>query len=74
MRDALRNADFVLAGSLMNASHDSLKDDYEVSCEEVDELVNIARNTPGVYGTRITGGGFGMYPLSRRNSLLYTVV
>ncbi len=46
-------------GELMNASHVSLRDDYEVSCEEVDILVELAWNTPGVLGSRITGGGFG---------------
>ena len=46
-------------GELMNASHVSLRDDYEVSCEEVDILVDLAWNTPGVLGSRITGGGFG---------------
>ena len=43
----------------MNASHISLRDDYEVSCPEVDKLVEIAWNIPGVIGSRITGGGFG---------------
>jgi galactokinase len=46
-------------GNLMNASHDSLRDDYEVSCKELDIMVNIARKLPGVYGARMTGGGFG---------------
>lgn len=46
-------------GELMNASHDSLRDDFEVSCEEVDFLVETARATEGVYGSRMTGGGFG---------------
>mmetsp|Transcript_3012 Transcript_3012/g.4068 ORF Transcript_3012/g.4068 Transcript_3012/m.4068 type:complete len:91 (+) Transcript_3012:21-293(+) len=43
----------------MNESHDSLKHDFEVSCEEVDVLVDLARSYKGVYGSRITGGGFG---------------
>ena len=51
--------DLVNFGRLMNASHDSLKDDYEVSCMEIDLLVNLARQVPGVLGSRITGGGFG---------------
>lgn len=46
-------------GRLMNASHVSLRDDYQVSCEEIDLLVNLAWEIPGVLGSRITGGGFG---------------
>ena len=46
-------------GCLMNASHVSLRDDYEVSCEEIDILVDLAWEIPGVIGSRITGGGFG---------------
>ena len=46
-------------GRLMNASHVSLRDDYEVSCEEIDILVDLAWQIPGVIGSRITGGGFG---------------
>lgn len=46
-------------GKLMNASHISLKNDYEVSCEEIDILVDLAWEIPGVIGSRITGGGFG---------------
>ena len=46
-------------GKLMNASHVSLRDDYEVSCEEIDILVDLAWQIPGVIGSRITGGGFG---------------
>lgn len=46
-------------GILMNQSHDSLRDDFNVSCEELDSLVEIARKTPGVFGSRMTGGGFG---------------
>jgi galactokinase len=47
------------AGELMFQSHRSLRDDYEVSCVELDELVDIASRTEGVYGARMTGGGFG---------------
>lgn len=43
----------------MNQSHVSLRDDYEVSCEEIDILTDLAWKTPGVIGSRITGGGFG---------------
>ncbi|MDY3015812.1 MAG: galactokinase [Blautia sp.] len=46
-------------GRLMNASHVSLRNDYEVSCEEIDILVDLAWKIPGVIGSRITGGGFG---------------
>ena len=57
--EVLVKGDFKRFGELMNASHDSLRDLFEVSCPEVDELVEIARKTKGVYGSRITGGGFG---------------
>jgi len=46
-------------GNLMAASHQSLRDDYEVSCRELDVMVEIAAEQPGVYGARMTGGGFG---------------
>lgn len=46
-------------GRLMNASHDSQRDDFEVSCPEIDLLVELARAVPGVLGARITGGGYG---------------
>lgn len=57
--EALKNNDIRLFGELMNASHVSLRDDYEVSCEEIDILVDEAWKIPGVIGSRITGGGFG---------------
>ena len=57
--EALKNNDVELFGKLMNASHQSLRDDYEVSCEEIDILVDLAQAMPGVLGSRITGGGFG---------------
>ena len=56
---ALRAGDIVRFGQLMNQSHISLRDDYEVSCEEIDILVDLAWQLPGVIGSRITGGGFG---------------
>lgn len=56
---ALKNDRIEEFGRLMNASHVSLRDDYEVSCPEIDLLVNLAWNIPGVIGSRITGGGFG---------------
>jgi len=57
--DALQKYDLVRFGQLMNASHDSLRDDYQVSCRELDIMVDIARKFPGVLGARMTGGGFG---------------
>lgn len=57
--EALKKNDLVLFGELMNASHVSLRDDYEVSCEEIDVLVEEAWKVDGVIGSRITGGGFG---------------
>lgn len=56
---ALKDNDVELFGKLMNASHESLRYDYEVSCEEIDILVDLAQAMPGVLGSRITGGGFG---------------
>ena len=46
-------------GNLMNASHNGLRDDYEVSCKELDLLTDIARSITGVIGSRMTGAGFG---------------
>lgn len=56
---ALKDNDVETFGKLMNASHTSLRYDYEVSCEEIDILVDLAWETEGVIGSRITGGGFG---------------
>jgi galactokinase len=55
----LRAGDVAAFGALMTASHDSLRDDYEVSGRELDALVTIARAVDGVYGARLTGAGFG---------------
>lgn len=57
--EALKKNDLELFGKLMNASHVSLRDDYQVSCDEIDVLVEEAWKVPGVIGSRITGGGFG---------------
>jgi galactokinase len=57
--EAMGNGDFTTFGKLMFESHASLRDDYEVSCEELDALIEIASSVPGVYGARMTGGGFG---------------
>ena len=56
---ALQAGDLSAFGALMNESHVSLRDDYAVSCPEVDTLVELAWSCPGVLGSRITGGGFG---------------
>ena len=56
---ALENGDVSRVGELMNESHRSLRDDFQVSCDELDLLVDLARSLPGVYGTRMTGAGFG---------------
>ncbi|XP_024874289.1 galactokinase-like isoform X1 [Temnothorax curvispinosus] len=56
---ALEKGDFQQFGRLMNESHDSLRDDYEVSSKELDSLVSAAREVDGVLGSRLTGAGFG---------------
>ena len=57
--DALVAGDHAEFGRLMYASHASLRDDYQVSCPELDRIVELARPLRGVYGARMTGGGFG---------------
>jgi galactokinase len=57
--EALEAGDYRRFGKLMQASHASLRDDYEVSCEELDAVVELAGGCEGVYGARMTGGGFG---------------
>ena len=57
--DAFSRHDFAEVGRLMRDSHTSLRDDFEVSVPEIDLLVDIANALPGVYGSRMTGGGFG---------------
>jgi galactokinase len=56
---ALQRGDLGKLGALMNASHESLRTDYEVSSPELDLMVAIAQSGDGVYGARMTGGGFG---------------
>jgi galactokinase len=56
---ALEAADFEAFGSLMRDSHRSLREDFEVSCDELDLMVRVALSVEGVYGARMTGGGFG---------------
>ncbi len=57
-RDAMRAGELATFGASMNASHASLRDDYEVSCAELDELVHLARDA-GAVGARLTGAGLG---------------
>ncbi len=57
--DALRRADYRGAGELLTDSHHSLRDDFEVSTAGLDHLVRALEDTPGVYGARLTGAGFG---------------
>ena len=56
---ALEAGDLNQFGNLMRQSHISLRDDFEVSCRELDVMVELAQECPGVYGARMTGGGFG---------------
>lgn len=56
---ALKRGDAAALGLLMNQSHTSLRDDYAVSREELDQMVAIAQGQPGCYGARMTGAGFG---------------
>ncbi|KAI1301553.1 Galactokinase [Halotydeus destructor] len=57
--EALKRNDLTIFGALMSQSHVSLRDDYRVSCTELDSLVEIALESEGVLGSRMTGGGFG---------------
>ena len=57
--EALKQSDLARYGELMYSSHISLRDDYEVSCRELDFMVEAARQSSGVLGARMTGGGFG---------------
>ncbi len=79
---ALVAKNYTQCGTLMYGSHESLRDDYAVSCAELDALVEIARSVPGVYGARMTGGGFGgcivalckaaaVEPLTKKNDAEY---
>jgi galactokinase len=56
---ALEASDLAEFGRLMNGSHQSLRDDFEVSCRELDIMVKLAQEQPGTLGARMTGGGFG---------------
>ena len=57
--EALKSGDLARFGQYLNGSHQSLKADFEVSCPELDLLVESAQNVPGVLGSRMTGAGFG---------------
>jgi galactokinase len=57
--DAMHSNDSIKLGELMNASHESLRNDFEVSCSELDTMVNIAKVAAGCLGARMTGAGFG---------------
>ncbi|MDR2439983.1 MAG: galactokinase [Planctomycetaceae bacterium] len=59
MADAMVRKDWKTCGKLMYESHVSMRDDFEITCTEIDLLVEIAQSTDGVIGSRMTGGGFG---------------
>ena len=59
MAEAVEAGDLARAGQLMNDSHASLRDLYDVSCEELDRITELAREQPGCHGARMTGAGFG---------------
>jgi galactokinase len=59
LAEAFERGDLALAGRLMNDSHVSLRDLYEVSCEELDVMTALARSQPSCFGARMTGAGFG---------------
>ncbi len=58
-KEALKNSDYTAFGKLMNASHDSARDYYEVSCPELEAMVLAARQAPGALSGRLAGAGFG---------------
>ena len=57
--EALRSGDIRAVGELIDASHASLRDDFEVSCRELDIMSDICRSQPSIFGSRMIGGGFG---------------
>jgi len=59
LTEALNSGDLEAAGRVINESHASLRDLYEVSCVELDEMTELARSMDGCYGARMTGAGFG---------------
>ena len=68
---AIEMREWVVLGALMNQSHASLKDDYQVSCPELDTIVSLAQAQKGVLGARLTGAGFGgcAVALCQKNSV-----
>lgn len=72
--DALRRGDYVAAGAHLRASHESLRDDFEVSTPVLDNLVGALHETPGVFGARLTGAGFGgcVVALTERGAVPWT--
>lgn len=70
--EALKNDDYITFGKKMYGSHDGLSNEYEVSCKELDFIVDIARTHPGVLGARMMGGGFGGCVISLVNTDAYT--
>jgi len=59
---ALEEGDLELTGRLMAESHESMRDDFEITVPEVDRMVELNAAVPGVFGARMTGGGFGAVP------------
>ena len=57
--EALEKHDLKTFGSLMYRTHEGLSNDYEVSCRELDFLVDLTKDNPDIYGSRMMGGGFG---------------
>ena len=57
--EAMRQGDAAKMGRLMDASHTSMRDDFEISCDELNAMVTCARQQEACYGARMTGGGFG---------------
>ena len=55
----MEDEEIEMAAAILNASHASLRDDFEVSTPGIDVLARDLQNTPGVYGARLMGGGFG---------------
>jgi galactokinase len=69
--EALEAGDAAAVGALLSGSHTSLRDDFEVSCGELDRLVDILSDVPGIHGARLTGAGFGgcVIALASRDAL-----
>lgn len=66
--NALRSGSMKAVGKLMTASHASLRDDFQVSCRELDIMSDICRSWPEIWGSRMTGGGFGGCTVSIANA------